>query len=89
MANMAKATGAILDRIFKDPEVKHGLSLFTAEELEAIENLLVDKDGRFYITCQIKDKYKVAKPEEIVRQVFIHQLCTNTTIPRNVLTSRE
>jgi len=83
MANIPKVTGAILDRIFKDPEVKHGLSLFTAEELEAIEKLLVDKDGRFYITCQIKDKYKVAKPEEIVRQIFIHQLLHEYNYPKD------
>ena len=82
MADIPKVTGAILDRIFKDPEVKHGLSLFTADELEAIENLLVDKDGRFYIPCQIKDKYKVAKPEEIVRQVFIHQLLHEYKYPK-------
>ena len=82
MTDMPKVTGGILDRIFKDPEIKHGLSLFTADELEAIENLLVDKDGRFYIACQIKDKYKVAKPEEIVRQVFIHQLLHEYNYPK-------
>jgi type I restriction enzyme M protein len=82
MADIPRVTAAILDRIFKDPEAKHGLSLFTAEELEAIENLLVDKDGRFYVTCQIKDKYKVAKPEEIVRQVFVHQLLHEYNYPK-------
>jgi len=82
MADISKVTAGILDRIFKDPEVKHGLSLFTADELEAIENLLVDKDGRFYITCQIKDKYKVAKPEEIVRQLWIYRLLTEYGYPK-------
>lgn len=83
MTDMPKVTGGILDRIFKDPEVKHGLSLFTADELEAIENLLVDKDGKFYIRCQIKEKYKVAKPEEIVRQIFIHQLLHEYNYPKD------
>ena len=82
MANISKVTGGILDRIFKDPEVKHGLSLFTADELDAIENLLVDKDGKFYIRCQVKDKYKIAKPEEIVREVFIDQLLHEYNYPK-------
>lgn len=81
MTDMPKVTGGILDRIFKDREVKHGLSLFTADELDAIENLLIDKDGKFYIRCQVKDKYKIAKPEEIVRQVFIHQLLHEYNYP--------
>jgi type I restriction enzyme M protein len=76
MADMPKVTGGILDRIFKSPEVKHGISLFTADELEAIKNLLVEKDGRLYIKCQKKEKYKVAKPEEIVRQLWIYRLLT-------------
>jgi len=83
MADIPKATGGILDIIFKDPEVKHGLFLFTADELGAVESLLVDKDGRFYIPCQIKDKYKVAKPEEIVRQIFIHQLLHEYNYPKD------
>jgi len=82
MANISKVTGGILNRIFKGPEVKHGLSLFTADELEAVENLLVDKDGRCYITCQIKDKYKVARPEEIVRQLWIYRLLTEYSYPK-------
>ena len=82
MAHIPKATGGILDRIFKGPEVKHGLSLFTSDELEVIENLLIDKDGKFYIRCQVKDKYKIAKPEEIVRQVFIHQLLHEYNYPK-------
>jgi type I restriction enzyme M protein len=82
MANISDVTGGILDRIFKDPEVKHGLSLFTADELDVIQNLLVDKDGKFYIRCQVKDKYKIAKPEEIVRQVFIHQLLHEYNYPK-------
>jgi type I restriction enzyme M protein len=82
MAHIPKATGGILDRIFKGPEVKHGLSLFTSDELEVIENLLIDKDGKLYIRCQVKDKYKVAKPEEIVRQLWIYRLLTEYGYPK-------
>ena len=71
-----------IQRIFSAPEIRHGISLFTAEELAAIESLIVEEAGRFLVRCQIKDKYKVAKPEEIVRQVFIHRLLREYGYPR-------
>lgn len=69
--------------VFSAPEVKHGLSLFSTEELDAVEGLLTEKDGKLFIHCQIKDKYKAAKPEEIVRQIFIHQLLHEYSYPKN------
>jgi type I restriction enzyme M protein len=52
-----------INKIFSSSDVKHGLSLFTLKEMESVENMIIEKDGNFYIRCQIKDKYKVAKPE--------------------------
>lgn len=69
--------------VFSAPEVKHGLSLFGTDELDAVESLLTEKDGKLFIHCQIKDKYKVAKPEEIIRQLFIHQLLHEYNYPKN------
>lgn len=60
--------------IFSAIELKHGISLFTNEELKAIEDELIEKEGKFFIKCQIKDKYKPAKPEEIIRQLWIYRL---------------
>lgn len=42
-----------------------------------------------FIRYQIKDMYKTAKPEEIVRQIFIHQFPKNTVTLRNVLMPKE
>jgi len=78
MANTEK-----IQRVFSAPEVKHGISLFTTEELEAVDNLVTEKEGKLFIHCQIKDKYKVAKPEEIVRQIFIHQLLHEYNYPKD------
>ncbi len=63
-------------QIFSASDVKHGLSLFTEEEIRAVEGLIIERDGKFYIKCQIKDKYKQAKPEEVVRQLWIYRLLT-------------
>jgi len=71
-----------IPKIFSEPEVKHGLSLFTPKELEFVESLITEKDGKFFIKCQIKDKYKVAKPEEIVRQLWINRLLTEYGYPK-------
>lgn len=75
-------TSQKLQRVFSAPDVKHGLSLFTTDDLDAVENLIIEKDGRFLIKCQIKDKYKVAKPEEIVRQLWVHKLLTEYDYPK-------
>lgn len=77
MANKQK-----IQRIFSSVEVKHGISLFTNEELNAIDRLIIEKEGKFYIKCQIKEKLKPAKPEEIVRQVFIRRLLREYNYPR-------
>lgn len=71
-----------INKIFSGPDVKHGLSLFTENEIKAIEKLIIEQEGKFLIKCQIKDKYKVAKPEEIVRQLWIYRLLTEYGYPK-------
>jgi type I restriction enzyme M protein len=61
-------------QIFSSPDVKHGLSLFTDKEIRAIEELIIEQNGKYYIKCQIKNKLKPARPEEIVRQLWIYKL---------------
>ncbi|MEM3859871.1 MAG: N-6 DNA methylase, partial [Candidatus Micrarchaeaceae archaeon] len=71
-----------IQRIFSAPEVKYGLSLFSEEELDFVEGLIIEKEGRLLIKCQIRDKYKTANPEEIVRQLFIHKLISEYNYPK-------
>jgi len=35
-----------IQTIFSASEVKHGISLFTTEELDAVEDLVTKKEGR-------------------------------------------
>lgn len=72
-----------IQRIFSAPEAKHGIALFTTGELDVIEGLIIEKEGRFFIKCQIRDKYKVAKPEEIVRQAFVQRLLHEYNYPKD------
>jgi type I restriction enzyme M protein len=71
-----------ITQIFSASDVKHGLSLFTDREIRAVESLITERDGKFYIKCQIKGKYKPAKPEEIVRQLWIYRLLNEYNYPR-------
>jgi type I restriction enzyme M protein len=71
-----------IKQIFSASDVKHGLSLFTDREIRAVEDLIIERDGKFHIKCQIKEKYKVAKPEEIVRQLWVYKLLNEYNYPK-------
>ena len=63
-----------LVEIFRDSETHHRLSLFDLPALKIIEAMLFEKNGKPHIKCLATDKDRPAKPEEIVRQLWIHKL---------------
>lgn len=67
----------------KAPELP--LSLFTNEAISNVEALLFERGGKPYLTCQIRGKEIQAKPEEIVRQLWIHTLLYRYQYPRQRL----
>ena len=71
-----------IQKIFSASDVKHGISLFTQDEITAVENMITEQDGKYFIKCQIKERTKVAKPEEVVRQLWIYRLLTEYGYPR-------
>jgi type I restriction enzyme M protein len=79
---MPKNNHSKIKQIFSASDVKHGLFLFTEEEIKAVEGLIIEENGKFYIKCQIKDKPKIAKPEEIVRQLWIYRLLNEYNYPK-------
>ena len=52
----------------------YGLDLFSAAEVNALE--IIEKRGKYYIKCLASGRERPAKPEEIVRQLFIRRLIT-------------
>jgi len=50
----------------------YALTIFTDREVKALE--LFDRGGKPYITCAASDKPRPAKPEEIVRQLYLRKL---------------
>lgn len=82
----ASATAEILDAIFKDPAVRHGLSEFDdlgkpiAEVLQILPVPTVKGETRYYVKCLkrgtnvlVKSDRKSAA-EEIVRQLWLYKL---------------
>ncbi len=61
-----------INEIFKSSETKHSLSLFDKKLVASIN--LYDKNGKPYLKCFGSDRERPAKPEEIVRQLFIKKL---------------
>ncbi len=79
---MSKNNPSKIAQIFSASDVKHGLSLFTDREIRSVENLIIEQEGKFHIKCQIKERYKVAKPEEIVRQLWVYRLLNEYNYPK-------
>jgi type I restriction enzyme M protein len=63
---------AALDDIFRDPQVKHALTLYPDHERHALP--FVVKSGKYYLRCPVSGRDKLAKPEEVVRQLEIARL---------------
>lgn len=71
-----------INEIFKSEETKYRLTLFKAEDVQWLETQLFEKNGRPYLKCLGSDKDRPAKPEEIVRQLWIKQLLEEFHYPK-------
>lgn len=60
----------LLDRVFRDPEIKQGLKFFVRGERNKLK-LRVTEDNKVEVYCLKRAKWFRAKPEEIVRQLFL------------------
>src|ERR1035441_3432845 len=59
----------------------YALTIFTEQEVKAIK--LFDKGGKPYLTCAASDKARPAKPEEIVRQLYLRKLMSAYGYPKD------
>jgi type I restriction enzyme M protein len=66
----------LINDIFGGSDVEHGLSFFNQPEFQSL-NLLSkiaitkNADGRIFIRCLKRQRELIAKPEEVVRQLFL------------------
>ena len=50
------------------------LDVFGAKSISAIEAALTERNGKQYLKCRVRGKEVIAKPEEIIRQLWLHRL---------------
>lgn len=74
-----KSKYSIYDIIASD-DSKYGLQLFSKKEIDALE--IHEHKGKPYLKCFASDKERPAKPEEIVRQLYIKHLMTEYCYPK-------
>jgi type I restriction enzyme M protein len=81
-------TDEILDMVFKDSSVKHGLQEFSKEILKRI-SAFEKENGKFYVRCLKRGKgifiydknKKIGKPEEVIRQLWLVKLTQEYKYP--------
>jgi type I restriction enzyme M protein len=81
-------TVEILDLVFKDASVKHGLQEFSQNILKRID-AFEKPDGRLYVRCLKRGKdifiydknKKLGKPEEVIRQLWLFKLTQEYKYP--------
>src|SRR4030043_1038770 len=74
-----------IDEIFRSPDTKHRLTLFKVEDVQWLETQLFERNGKPYLKCLASDKDRPAKPEEIVRQLWIKKLLDEYHYPKDRL----
>lgn len=74
----AQATPTLITDILKGSD--YALSIFSPKEIKVLD--LFDKKGKPYLKCGITDKDRQAKPEEIVRQLYLRKLMDHYGYPK-------
>jgi hypothetical protein len=69
-ANGAESTDQYLDEVFRDLKLTHGLTSFRRGERGKLK-MRRNEDGKIEICCAKRERWLRAKPEEIVRQLFL------------------
>lgn len=59
----------------------YSMGLFRDDELAALD--LFDRNGKPYLRCAASDKDRPAKPEEVVRQLYIRRLLNDYGYPKD------
>jgi type I restriction enzyme M protein len=70
-------------QIFRSLETRHRLTQFSLEQIQELENSLFWRNGKPYLKCLASDKDRPAKPEEVVRQLWLRKLLDEYRYPKD------
>jgi len=61
------------------------LEVFDDKTISAVEEALIERGGKPYLKCRVREKEVLAKPEEIIRQLWLYRLETHYKYPTSRL----
>lgn len=70
-----------LSDILQDDKSALSLRAMGDAAIAAVEAMLTEKNGKLFLKCQVRGKDILAKPEEIIRQLWLHRLIHNYGYP--------
>ena len=70
-----------ITELFNKANTQLSLAVFDSKNIAAVDETLTEKAGKFYLECRVRGKEVVAKPEEIIRQLWLHRLEHNLKYP--------
>ncbi|GHG12723.1 hypothetical protein GCM10017783_25900 [Deinococcus piscis] len=75
-----------LSDILKAEDFATAATTFGISAINDIQARLTDKKGTTYVKCLVRDKEVLAKPEELIRQFWIHRLMNQYGYPKSRMT---
>jgi hypothetical protein len=63
-----------INDLLTDSKNQFSLDIFSPKTIAAVDAALVQKNGKFYLQCGVRRKEVIAKPEEIIRQLWLNRL---------------
>lgn len=79
MTIMTEANPPTITELLKGSE--YALTIFDVDEVKALK--VFDRNGKPYLRCLATDKERPAKPEEIVRQLYLNKLISRYGYPKD------
>jgi hypothetical protein len=63
-----------INELLADSEGQFSLDIFSAKSIASVNAALIEKNGKYYLKCCAPAKEVIAKPEEIIRQLWLRRL---------------
>lgn len=63
-----------INELLANSKSRFSLDVFSSKSIAVVEDALTEKNGKHYVKCRVREKEVIAKPEEIIRQLWLHRL---------------
>jgi hypothetical protein len=63
-----------VNELLADSKNQFSLDIFSTKSIAAVEAALTEKNGKYYLKCCARTREVIAKPEEIIRQLWLRRL---------------